>query len=43
MLIEAKKGFLKSIGKLQMVFVSEGVLPKALGARKTVQGGTAVV
>lgn len=26
-----------------MVFISEGVLPKALGARKTVQGGTAIV
>lgn len=41
--MKQKKGFLKSIGKLQMVFISEGVLPKALGARKTVQGGTAVV
>lgn len=45
MLIEAKKkkGFIKNIGRLQMVFISEGVLPKALGARKTVQGGTAIV
>lgn len=41
MLIEAKKkGFIKNIGRLQMVFISEGVLPKALGARKTVQGKT---
>lgn len=43
MLIKAKKGFIKSIGKLQMVFISEEALPKALGARKTGQGGATVL
>ena len=43
MLIKAKKCFIKSIDNLQMIFISEGVLPKALGARKTGQGGATVV
>lgn len=43
MLIKAKRGFIKTIGKLQMVFISEGVLPKALGARKTGPGGATIV
>lgn len=30
-----KKRFIKSVGNLQIVFISEGVLPKALGPRKT--------
>lgn len=39
----SKKGFIKTVGKLQMVFISEAVLPKASGARKTAQGGTSLV
>jgi hypothetical protein len=34
MLIPAKR-FIKTVGKIQMVFISEGRLPKASGARKT--------
>lgn len=30
----SKKRFIKTVDKLQMVFVSEGMLPKASGARE---------
>lgn len=30
-----QKGFIKTVGKIQMVFISERLLPKASGTRKT--------